>query len=210
MGKSGSSGSKVSLQTRDLNLTWIELSPTSRHIFYHHPHVLPIFTSQPGPYPSLFASGPDEEGYRLAAEGAHNVPFRISIPLGGGAKGSYASGSKGPSVRYVVVGSIKIHIPSTGKRSIAHFYRSIVVLPYLNPAVVLAPSLDPIETYVEKGLGWSLTGEKGRVEVRISLGRRMWVSGQRAWCEVGIRNDSSRKVRRATTEHRGMYADRRG
>ena len=97
-------------------------------------------------------------------------------------------------MRYVVVGSIKIHVPATGKRSIAHFYRSIVVLPYLNPTVVLAPSREPVEAFIEKGLGWSLVGEKGRVEVRVGMGRRMWVSGQRMWCEVAIRNDSSRKV----------------
>jgi hypothetical protein len=97
-------------------------------------------------------------------------------------------------VRYVVVGSIKIHVPGTGKRSIAHFYRSIVVLPYLNPEVVLAPGRETVEGYVEKGWSWSLGGEKGKVQLRIALGRRMWVSGQRMWCEVGIWNDSSRKV----------------
>lgn len=119
----------------------------------------------------------------------------MTLPPNGGAKGSYTSTSgKGPCVRYVVVGSVKIHVPSTGKRSIAHFYRQIVVLPYLNPAVVLAPSLEPIEARVEKGLGWSLGGEKGRVEVRVALGRRSWVSGQRIWCEVAIRNDSTKKV----------------
>jgi hypothetical protein len=95
-----------------------------------------------------------------------------------------------------VVASIKIHIPATGKRSIAHFYRSIVILPYLNPAVVLAPSVEVVEARVEKGLGWSLGGEKGKVEVRIGMGRRCWISGQRAWFEVDIRNDSSKKVSR--------------
>lgn len=67
-------------------------------------------------------------------------------------------------------------------------------MPYLNPALVLAPSTVPIEVYTEKGLGWSLKGEKGRVELRVGIGRRTWVSGQRLWCEVGIRNDSARKV----------------
>lgn len=185
-----------------------ELSPTSRHIFYHHPHVLPMFANPPlpGPQPSLFASDPDSEGFRLASEGAHNIPFRLRLPLNGGAKGSYNSpGGKGPSVRYVVVGSIKIHVPANGKRSIAHFYRSVVVLPYLNPQIVMAPSMEPIEAYVEKGLGWSIGGEKGRVEVRVALGRRMWVSGQRVWCEVGIRNDSNRKVRSHSFVHSPAY-----
>ncbi|WWD16338.1 hypothetical protein CI109_100764 [Kwoniella shandongensis] len=175
-----------------------EISGSSRHIFYHQPHALPVFdpSIQHNLSSSLFASGPDSDGYRLAAEGTHSIPFRMRLPLGGGAKGTYTPpGGKGPCVRYVVVGSVKIHIPATGKRSIAHFYRSVVVLPYLNPSVVLSPSQEPVEGYVERGLGWSLTGEKGRVELRVSLGRRVWVSGQRLWCEVGIRNDSTRKIK---------------
>ncbi|WVQ81697.1 hypothetical protein IAT38_003822 [Cryptococcus sp. DSM 104549] len=175
-----------------------ELSSTSRHIFYHQPHALHVFdpSVQHNLSSSLFASGPDSDGYRLAAEGTHSIPFRMRLPIGGGAKGTYTPpNGKGACVRYVVVGSIKIHIPNNGKRSIAHFYRSIVVLPYLNPSMVLAPSQQPVEAYVEKGLGWSLKGEKGRVELRVSLGRRIWVSGQRLWCEVGIRNDSAKKIK---------------
>jgi hypothetical protein len=119
----------------------------------------------------------------------------MRIPLGAGAKGSFSTpGGKGPCVRYVVVGSVKLYIPSTMKRSIAHFYRSIVILPYLNPSIVLAPSFDPLESVIEGGLGWSLGGEKGKVEMRIGLGRRTWVAGQRVWCEVGVRNNSNRKV----------------
>ena len=174
------------------------MSADSRHIFYHHSHNLPVFDPKGDistPVPSLFASGPDGEGYRLASEGTHSIPLRMRLPLGGSAKGSFTSpNSKGPCVRYVVVGSVKLFIPSTMKRSIAHFYRPIVVLPYFNPSIVLAPSIDAIENTVERGLGWSLGGEKGKVEVRVSLGRRNWVAGQRAWCEVGIKNNSSRKV----------------
>ena len=183
-----------------------ELPSSSRHIFYHHPHELPLFAHPPvanGPRSSLFASAPDHEGFHLAAEGSHAIPFRMDLPVNGGAKGSYTPpNGKGPCVRYVVVGSIKIHIPSTGKRSIAHFYRQIIVLPYLDPTLVLSPSRDPVEARVEKGLGWSLGGEKGRVEVRVALGRRSWVSGQRIWCEVGITNDSTKKVSKAgATSH---------
>ncbi|KAK4688054.1 hypothetical protein P7C73_g2050, partial [Tremellales sp. Uapishka_1] len=175
-----------------------DLSSSSRHIFYHQPHDLPVFASPipaSGPFSSLFASSPDGEGFRLAAEGTHAIPFKMRLPIGGGAKGSYTSpGGKGPSVRYVVVGSIKLYLPSSGKRSIAHFYRTIVVLPYLNPSMVLAPAVEPISAYIERGLGWSLTGEKGRVELGISMGRRIWVSGQRAWCQVSIENNSARKA----------------
>jgi len=125
----------------------------------------------------------------------HSIPFCFRLPLGAGAKGTYTSpNDKGPAVRYVVVGSVKTHHPESDKRSIAHFYRSIVVLPYLDPGRVLSPSTELIEAKVEKGLGWALGGEKGRVEVRIAVGRRAWVAGQRVWCEVGIRNNSSKKV----------------
>ncbi|ORY22682.1 hypothetical protein BCR39DRAFT_591218 [Naematelia encephala] len=178
-----------------------DISAKSRHIFYHYPQSLPVFqvpptSSQPLPHCSLFASDPDSDGYRLAAEGVHSIPFRMRLPLGGGAKGSFTSANgKGPCVRYVVVGSIKIHVPTSGKRSIAHFYRPVVVLPYLNPAVTLSPSQEPIEARIEKGLGWSLTGEKGIVQVAVALGRRNWVAGQRAWCEVAIKNDSTRKIK---------------
>lgn len=132
----------------------------------------------------------------------------MRLPLGGGAKGSYGTQGNGPSVRYVVVGSVKLHLTSTGKRSIAHFYRPIVVLPYLNPTVVLAPSPEPVEAIIEKGLGWSLTGEKGRVELSVALGRRIWVSGQRVWCEVGIKNDSNRKVNCANTKGNSQLSGR--
>lgn len=178
-------------------LTRTELS-TSRHIFYHQGHVLPLFDG--GIHhtlsSSLFASPPDSDGYRLAAPGTHSLPFRFPLPLAAGAKGTYTPPNpRGPAVRYVLVGSLKTHLPATNKRSIAHFYRPIVLMPYLNPALVLAPSTQPLEVYTEKGLGWCLKGEKGRVELRVAIGRRTWVSGQRLWCEVAIRNDSARKVR---------------
>ena len=189
--------------TRKHELTqFAEIDSSSRHIFYHHTHPLPLFAHPPhpsGPKSTLFASTPDEEGFRLAAEGFHAIPFRIRLPMNGGARGSYISPSgKGPNVRYVVVGSVKIHVPASGKRSIAHFYRSIMVLPFLNPAKVLSPSPEPLEARVQKGLGWSLGGEKGKVDIRVALGRRTWVSGQRVWCEVGIYNNSPRRVSHPT------------
>lgn len=173
-------------------------------MFYHIPHPLPLFEHPPRQAPprsSLFASDPDEEGYRLASVGTHHVPFRLRLPLHSGAKGSYSSNGKGPAVRYVVVGSVKLFVPTTGKRSIAHFYRNVVVLPYLNPGIVLAPSVEPIESRVTKGLGWNLSGEKGDVDLRVALGRGIWVSGQRLWCEVGIINRSNRRV----SVSKGMY-----
>lgn len=169
----------------------------TRHIFFQHQYPLPVFQNhEDSLHTSLFADDADEEGFHLAVDGTHAIPFSCPLPVGGGAKGSFTSAHpKGPNVRYVVVGSIKLHLPKTGKRAIAHFYRPLVVLPYHNPAAVLSPALEPIVEYVENGLGWSISGEKGRVFIQVALGRRIWVAGQRVWCEIGVRNDSNKKVR---------------
>ena len=175
-----------------------ETSSSHRHIFYHHPHPLPQFASGFSIAPSscsLFASEPDTDGYRLASEGSHSLPFRLRLPLDGGAKGTFiGSSKKEPSIRYVVVGSVKLYLPAASKRSIAHFYRPISVLPYLKASAMLAPSVESIEASTENGLGWSLNGEKGKVDLRVSMGRRTWVCGQKLWCEVAIHNESSKRV----------------
>lgn len=173
----------------------VDGSKSNRHIFYQHQYLLPEFFDNRGSFTTLFESGADDEGFRLAKEGTHAIPFSMQLPVGGGAKGAYTGEKgKGPNIRYVVVGSLKLHIPKTGKRAIAHFYRPIVLLPYLNPAKVLVPSRTPIVEFAESLLGWSLTGEKGKVFLQVSLGRQTWVAGQRVWCEVGVRNNSNKKI----------------
>jgi hypothetical protein len=177
----------------------IEGSKTNRHIFYQHQYLLPEFFEHDSPPTTLFASGADEEGFHLAHEGTHALPFSMQLPVGGGAKGAFTGDKgKGPNIRYVVVGSVKLHIPKSGKRAIAHFYRPIVLLPYHNPARVLAPSRQPVVEFIESRLGWSLTGEKGKVFLQVSLGRQTWVAGQRVWCEVGVRNNSNKKITRCS------------
>lgn len=172
----------------------------SKHIFYQHQYPLRQFVdAASADRCTLFNDAPDEEGFRAAKEGTHDIPFAMPLPLEGGAKGSFTSPTgKGPNIRYVVVGSIKLHIPSTGKRAIAHFYRPIVVLPYFNPMTALAPARSPVVAHVTSGLGWRLGGEKGKVEVQVALGRRNWVAGQRVWCEVSVRNQSHKKINRCT------------
>lgn len=172
----------------------------TRHIFYQQQFPIREFVDlQAAARTALFADAPDEEGFRLAREGTHEIPFAMPLPIGGGAKGTYTSPTgKGPNVRYVVVGSVKLHIPTTGKRAIAHFYRPIVVLPYHNPASALAPAQNPIVAHATSGLGWQIGGEKGKVEMQVALGRRNWVAGQRVWCEVAVRNQSRKKINRCT------------
>lgn len=167
-----------------------------RHIFYQHQYPLPVFQHWPnGPRTTLFGDAPDDEGFCVAKEGTHAIPFSIPLPVGEGAKGTYTSHDpKGPNIRYVVVGSVKIFVPKKEKRAIAHFYRPCVILPYLNPAIVLAPARAPIMTQRTCGLGWSLGGEKGKVLMQVALGRRIWVAGQRVWCEVAVKNDSNKKI----------------
>ncbi|BEJ10829.1 hypothetical protein CspHIS471_0102510 [Cutaneotrichosporon sp. HIS471] len=177
----------------------VEGSKSNRHIFYQHQYLLPEFFEHDSSPTTLFASDADEEGFHLAHEGTHALPFSMQLPLGGGAKGAFTGEkNKGPNIRYVVVGSVKLHIPKSGKRAIAHFYRPIVLLPYHNPARALSPSRQPIVEFVESRLGWSLMGEKGKVFLQVSLGRQMWIAGQRVWCEVGVRNNSNKKITRCS------------
>lgn len=177
----------------------VDGSKTNRHIFYQHQYLLPEFFEHDAPPTTLFASEADEEGFHLAHEGTHALSFSMQLPVGGGAKGAFTGDKgKGPNIRYVVVGSVKLHIPKSGKRAIAHFYRPVVLLPYHNPARVLAPCRQPVVEFVESRLGWSLTGEKGKVFLQVSLGRQTWVAGQRVWCEVGVRNNSNKKITRCS------------
>ncbi|KAL1411879.1 hypothetical protein Q8F55_002861 [Vanrija albida] len=171
-------------------------SSTVRHIFYQHQYYLPVFQDNAnGPRSSLFGSGTDEEGFRLANEGTHAIPFSVPLPLGGGAKGAYSTpGGKGPTIRYVVVASVKLHIPTKNKRAIAHFYRPVVILPYHNPAVALGPLRSPLFAQTTGTLGWALGGEKGRVNLVATLGRQIWVAGQRVWAEITVENNSNKKI----------------
>jgi hypothetical protein len=97
----------------------------------------------------------DAEGFGLAREGAHVLPFRLSLPLAGSdgdAKGP-SNVHRGVLVRYITMAcvsccmerctiltdstnfrtrSIKIKDLRTSKRSIAHFYRTVFIYPRLD------------------------------------------------------------------------------
>lgn len=86
-------------------------STSARHIFFHHAYALPTFS----PYCTeeeynnpLFASAPDEVGYRKAAEGSWTIPFKMRLPINGGAKGGWDMGQGKAGVKYVVVGYVII------------------------------------------------------------------------------------------------------
>ncbi|MCO5555811.1 hypothetical protein L7F22_009356 [Adiantum nelumboides] len=186
----------------------------SRHIFYHYATVIDGCTkvgknvSQPYVLhgsPNLspeadnrqplacFASQPDSEGYCVAKEGQHSIPFALELPVGKGAKGTYRG--KHAVVRYIVIGSVKLKSENGSNRSIAHFYRHIDLYPYLNPAIVLAGSGKPVQAKASKGL---FLGGSGKVHLIASLHRSSWVAGQRLYVHLRIDNETSKRVKSLT------------
>ncbi|KAK0562690.1 hypothetical protein OC844_002583 [Tilletia horrida] len=187
------------------------LGDDTRHIFYHHAMTIDGDRSNGGPSepyvlhgsPNLFSpeaegrlplpcfAGPqDGEGYCRGVEGTHSIPFALDIPIGKGAKGSYRG--KTAVVRYIVIGSVKLKGSMGADRSIAHFYRHIELFPYLNPAVVLAAAPRPLVSSGEKGL---FMGGSGKVLLTASLHRSTWVAGQRVYVNIGVRNETTKKVK---------------
>lgn len=183
----------------------------TRHIFYHYATVIDgcpkVGKAPTRPYvlhgsPSLspeadnrqplacFASAPDSEGYCVAKEGHHSVPFALELPVGKGAKGSYRG--KHAVVRYIVIGSVKLKSANNTNRSIAHFYRHIDLYPYLNPAIVLSSSARPVQARASKGL---FLGGSGKVHLTASLHRHSWVAGQRLYVHLRIDNETNKKVK---------------
>jgi hypothetical protein len=90
--------------------------------------------------------------------------------------------------------SIKLHTPETKKRSIAHFYRPCTIYPYVPPLDIFGSTDHPTEVRTEQGLGWSLSGEKGKVRVIAELPRPDWVAGQNVWIKIFADNQSQKKV----------------
>lgn len=95
--------------------------------------------------------------------------------------------------------SIKLHTPETKKRSIAHFYRPCTIYPYVPPVNIFGSTEHPTEVRTEQGLGWSLSGEKGKVRVIAELPRPDWVAGQNVWIKIFADNQSQKKVRACVT-----------
>ncbi|CDR98954.1 uncharacterized protein SPSC_06263 [Sporisorium scitamineum] len=186
------------------------LADDTRYIFYHHASVIDGDRSNNGPSepyylhgsPSLsspetasfsslacFAGGPDAEGYAEGKVGSHSIPFSLELPVSKGAKGSYRG--KNAVVRYIVIGSVKLKSVSGANRTIAHFYRHVDLFPYLNPAVVLSSALKPIQASSSKGL---FLGGSGKVHLMASLHRNTWIAGQRVYINIGIQNETSKKI----------------
>lgn len=182
----------MSLLTTDLP------SHNARHIFYHHSHCLPVFHPASLRQTSLFEYHGSQEpspllGYRLALAGSHSLSFDLPLPLSNFPRGPFRS-SRG-AIKYILIASLKLFFPATGKKSIAHFYRHITVYPFLEIDKVLLNYGDPIEVSRESKLGWKWAGGEGRVGLNVKAARKIWVAGQQCWIDVAIRNESSKKAR---------------
>lgn len=94
--------------------------------------------------------------------------------------------------------SIKLHTPETKKRAIAHFYRPCTIYPYIEPGFVFNSTAGAAEVHTEQGLGWSLSGDKGQVQVSLKLPRPNWIAGQQCWLDITVNNKSSRKIKTMT------------
>ncbi|GAA6057651.1 hypothetical protein JCM3770_000281 [Rhodotorula araucariae] len=160
-----------------------------RYIFYHASSP----ASPPSDPLSCHDSPADGEGFHLGKVGQHNVPVKMSLPIGKGAKGPW-KGKQGV-VRYIAIASVKLKGKDGADRSIAHFYRHVEVYPYFNPALALAPSVTPLTAEGSKSL---FMGGSGLVTLRARLHRETWVAGQRCYVEVRVENESSKKIKALT------------
>ncbi|KAM0754096.1 hypothetical protein T439DRAFT_378184 [Meredithblackwellia eburnea MCA 4105] len=167
-------------------------SHDARHIFYHHATSLSTLEGSAAPLP-CFEKDSDEEGYQKGVVGQHLVPFSLHLPIGKGAKGGW-KGKQGV-VRYIVIASMKLKSPKGADRSIAHFYRHVEIFPYLNPAVLLAPSNKPLAATGSKSL---FMGGNGKVSLTARVHRASWVAGQRCYVDIRVENESNKKIKTLT------------
>ncbi|KAJ8295547.1 Merlin [Rhodotorula toruloides] len=167
-------------------------SGDGRYVFFHHAATVDSPSASHSPLP-CFDSDSDEEDFHRARVGQHNVPVEMLVPIGRGAKGPW-KGKQGV-VRYIAIASIKLKSKNGSDRSIAHFYRHVDVFPYFNPALVLAPAVAPLSEEASKAM---FMGGNGRVSLRATMHRGIWVAGQRCYVNVRVENESSKKVKALT------------
>ncbi|BGO97804.1 hypothetical protein NBRC10513v2_001800 [Rhodotorula toruloides] len=167
-------------------------SGDGRYVFFHHAATIDSPNGARSPLP-CFDSDADEEDFHRARVGQHNAPVEMLVPIGRGAKGPW-KGKQGV-VRYIAIASIKLKSKNGSDRSIAHFYRHVDVFPYFNPALVLAPAVAPLSEEASKAV---FMGGNGRVSLRATMHRGIWVAGQRCYVNVRVENESSKKVKALT------------
>lgn len=161
-------------------------SHEGRHIFYHHSATLPLFALGSTHRSSLFAPTPGT--HHPSNAGAHPVPFHLPLPLTDFPRGPHRSSSS--AIRYILIASLSLFFPFTGKSSIAHFYRNVTVYPKIDPARVLGGAGGA----VENARSFGSPGGKG-VELGVKVGKAVWVAGMSCWVDISMYNGTSKKVR---------------
>ncbi|KAL5519604.1 hypothetical protein ACEPAH_1287 [Sanghuangporus vaninii] len=178
-----------------IRIAGFEVAPKNedRCVFYQV--TAPLANISQG-YDRLYTMGIDGEGFGNVVEGEYGVRFAMQIPLvssGGKPRGvlNNRSGS-GATIKYIIIASMKVVDPSTGKRSIAHFYRDCEVWPALDPVATLAPAPDPMLARAAKKL---FMGGDGTLALTASMHRSTWVAGQPVHVRLRIVNGTKKNVR---------------
>ncbi|OBZ79498.1 hypothetical protein A0H81_00809 [Grifola frondosa] len=163
-----------------------------RHTFYQCAAPLSAVTDASS---SLYKSPPDGEGFSQAMEGVHVLPFAMHLApdCAFGMPKGVVSMHSGVSVRYIAMISVKVKDSTTGKRSIAHFYRSCEIWPRLNSTVVLARAPRPLQASAAKSL--SMLSSAHKVKLTALLHRLTWVAGQRCYVRVSVANDTKKTAK---------------
>ncbi|KAH8111898.1 hypothetical protein DFH11DRAFT_1610591 [Phellopilus nigrolimitatus] len=186
-------GDVLSLGGGKIRAAGFEVAPGNehRHIFYQV--TAPLADISDG-CSGLFTSSVDKEGFGSVGEGEYSVRFSLKLPLvssGGRPKGVLINRC-GAMIRYIVIASMKVVDPSSGKRSIAHFYRDCEIWPALDPVTVLAPAPHPVLARAAKRL---FMGGEGTLALTASLHRGTWVASQPVHVRLRIANNTRKTVR---------------
>lgn len=95
----------------------------------------------------------------------------------------------------ISLSSLKLKDTLSGKRSIAHFYRTCEVWPRLDPERILVPAPRPLRATISKSF---FMGGDGKLTLTASLIRLYWVAGQRCFVHLNIQNATKKLVTSVT------------
>ncbi|CAA7265902.1 unnamed protein product [Cyclocybe aegerita] len=143
----------------------------------------------------LYTSEFDDEGFAQTSEGVYTFPLAVYLcPVSerGAPKGNI-SVHPGVAVRYIAMVSLRIKDPLTGSKAVTHFYRDCSIWPRLNPSVVLAPLLQPLQATASESGG-------DKVQLTASLHRSYWVAGQLCHVRIRVVNNSKKVLKSVVLE----------
>ncbi|KAL6310124.1 hypothetical protein BKA93DRAFT_185275 [Sparassis latifolia] len=169
-------------------------SAKERHTFYQCAAPLSDIT---GSSSSLYEAEPDVEGFAQAREGVHTISFTMQLPVQGpyGVAKGVPSLQSGVAVQYIAMVSVKVKDSSSGKRSIAHFYRNCEIWPRIDPTVALAPATRPLQATTSKSIAML---SNSKVKLTALLHRLTFIAGQRCYVRVAVLNETKKTVKSLT------------